>query len=579
MVAATPESPNHSFIEGVTMLGYQAARSLCLLVLGIVSSGALASPGDCTPPEFMTRADIPGLGMAKVQGQEIGVELYGFAKAPVACITDETVFEAASLTKPLVAYLVMRLVDQGRLDLNDVLTERLPSLPLPKDDPRTGTVTLGMALAHSTGLDGSDDQELRFVSEPGETFRYYPAGYRLVQRIVEHIEGDTLEAIAQREVFEPLGMRNSSLIFRKDLLGRIATRHRMLGDAIHRDRDSTRPANAAVSLITTPRDYGVFLRAMMNGEGLSEQSRRAMFTPQVMVPETDGRVAWGIGWGLEPDRGTFFHYGDDGAAKSFVIGLTKGDRAIVYFANSFYGMAIAGEIAERLIPGDSPAVEWLGYASWNAPRRLVRRDTLRAFVTGDADLGMETFRQYERDYPDLDMDGTAAFLQWILEGRSMHEGRARVLAWQLEREPENVDHHLNLARAQRALGDVPSAMETLQNARSISDETITLWIDAQLSWLQDEQLARQSEGDEPAFGTTELAGDYGTWRVFSDDYSLLFQAGEGRTYTLRWMHGTTYAFEEIDWFRIRFVVTEGQASSVIGFYSDGRTDESIRSNE
>ena len=179
----------------------------------------------------------------------------------------------------MVAFLVMRLVDQERLGLDDVLTERLPSLPLPEDDARSRQVTIRMALSHSTGLQGSDDGELRFVNDPGETFRYYPAGYRLVQRIVEHVENAPLEDVARREVFGPLGMSSSSLVFREDLVSRVATRHRMLGDPIQRKRDPSRPANAAASLITTPGDYGRFLRAVLQGDGLSSDSLDAMLTP------------------------------------------------------------------------------------------------------------------------------------------------------------------------------------------------------------------------------------------------------------------------------------------------------------
>ena len=558
------------------MLGSQAARSFCALIIGIAATGTSASRPDCEPPEFMSRADIPGLGMAEVRGRDMEISLFGYAKAPSTCVTDETVFEAASLTKPVVAYLVMRLADRGRLSLDDPIVGHLPTLPLPSDDPRSGRVTVRMALAHSSGLDGRDDQTLRFIGEPGERFRYYPAGYRLVQRVVEHLEGVSLETLARREVFEPLGMDSSSLVFREDLLGRIATRHRMLGDALERERDPTRPANAAASMITTPRDYGVFLRAMMSGDGLTDASRREMLTPQITVPDTGGRVAWGIGWGLEPDRGTFFHYGDDGAAKSFVIGSNADDHAIVYFANSYYGMAIAGEMAQTLIPGDSPAVDWLGYASWDSPRRLARRDTLRAFVDGDADQGMDTFRRYERDHPDLDMGNTASFLQWVLEGRSLHEGRARVVQWQVEREPDNAEHRLNLAQAHRARGDLSSAADAFRAARSLSDESVRAWIDGQLAWMQDEILEDERPGNEPEFTSQSITGTYDTWRVWLDDARLRFQAGEGRTYTMRWMHGRTYAFEEVDWFRLTFTVEDGQATSVTGRYSDGRSSESMR---
>lgn len=560
------------------MLAIRAARSLSLFVFAVLAARALATQEGCDVPEFMARADVRGLGLAEVRAEIIDVSVYGFAAFPTACVTEDTVFEAASLTKPLVAYVVMRLVDRGRLGLDDVLIERLPSLPLPEDDPRSGTVTIRMALAHSTGLDGADDAELWFVDEPGAAFRYYPAGYRLVQRVVEHLEGDTLEAIARREVFEPLGMESSSLVFREDLLDRVAVRHRMLGDAFQRTRNPARPANAAASLITTPADYGKFLRAMLDGEGLTPASRDAMLTPQVEVPETGCGVAWGIGWGLEPARGTFFHWGDDGAAKCFAIGSTADERAIVYFANSYYGMAIAGEIAERLVAGRSPAVEWLGYSSWDDPMRLARRDTVRDFVEGDADAGMETFERYASRYPELDMDGVASFVSWVLDGRGKHEGRARVLAWRIARQPENASLALDLARSLRESGDLGGAIASLRKALPLADPGMKPSVEARLHWLEGEQLAQENRGREPEHDRSQLEGSFGTWRIYSEGNELVFQPGESRSYRLTWMFATTYALEGLDWFRLRFELEDGRALSVVGLYSDGRIDEALRAD-
>ncbi|MEM7755880.1 MAG: serine hydrolase domain-containing protein [Planctomycetota bacterium] len=578
------------------MLGTQVLRSLRLLVLiatplagialGVVALGAIGlaatatragdSRADCAAPLFMTRADIPGLGLADVRDDRIDVTVHGYARAPVDCVTDATVFEAASLTQPVVAYLVLRLVDRGQLDLDDPMIDLLPTLPLPTDDGRSARVTVRMALAHMTGLEGPDDRPLVFASEPGANFRYYPAGYRLVQRVVEHIEGATLEEIARREVFGPLGMESSSLVFRADLLDRVATRHRMLGDALERDRDPNRPANAAASLITTPADYGRFLRATLKGEGLTTTSHHAMLKPQIQVPESGGRVAWGLGWGLEPQRGTFFHYGDDGSAKCFTIGSLNNDRAIVYFANSFYGMAIAGEIAERLIPGPSPAVEWLGYAAWDDPRRLARLNTIRAFVEGDADLGMATFKRFGREYPDLDMDSLANFVSWILDGRSKHEGRARVLAWQLERQPDNLGLMLERARSLQACGDSAGAIETLRNAMQRADEPAAERLGNQIRWIEDElKMIDPSRRPSPV-AARALAGQFGERRISVESGVLWYQRADRPRYKLAWMHGTTYRFEGDDSFRIRFEVERGRASKVVGLYADGRTDESLR---
>ena len=567
---------HHCPPKGTMMLPRITARCASLLCLTALAASAGGQTADCVTPDFMSRADVRGLGVADINGTNLNVSVYGYAEYPFDCVTEDTIFEAASLTKPVVAYLVMRLVEQGRLGLDDALLERLPELQLPADDPRTPQVTVRMALAHSTGLQGPDTGTLRFVRDPGETFDYYPAGYRMVQRIVESIEGASLEEIAQREVFRPLGMTSSSLVFRADLLENVATRHRMLGGPFQRDRNPDAPANAAASLITTPGDYGRFLRAILNAEGLRPESVRTMLTPQVSVPDTNDRVAWGIGWGLEPEGGTFFHWGDAGATKSFTMGSLSERRAFVYLTNSYYGMAIAGEMSTQRFPGAHPSVEWLDYGAWDDPRRCARRDVVRAFVEGTADQGMETFFAYERDYPTLDMDNLANFVVWIIGGRQKHEGRARLLAWQIERQPDNIDLYLNRVRSLRAVGDDTAAVEDLREVLKRTDDSTAATIRNQITWIEDEMRAEQMQGQSPPFTASNLVGTYGERRIFMEGDLLRYRRGEGQTYTLRWMHGRTYAFEEFDTFRLRFIIDDDRIVSVMGLYEDGRTDESPR---
>jgi hypothetical protein len=70
-------------------------------------------------------------------------------------------------------------------------------------------------------------------------------------------------------------------------------------------------------------------------------------------------VAWGLGWGLEPDRGSFFHWGDNSGFKAFVVGSLTDRSAVVVLTNGDNGMAIMPDVINRLMPGDHPAFKWL----------------------------------------------------------------------------------------------------------------------------------------------------------------------------------------------------------------------------
>ena len=83
---------------------------------------------------------------------------------------------------------------------------------------------------------------------------------------------------------------------------------------------------------------------------------------QPMQWTADQHIAWGLGWGLEPDAGSFFHWGDNGQFKAFVIGSLKDRSALVVFTNGSNGMAIMPDVIDRLMPGDHPAFLWLNYS-------------------------------------------------------------------------------------------------------------------------------------------------------------------------------------------------------------------------
>jgi len=75
------------------------------------------------------------------------------------------------------------------------------------------------------------------------------------------------------------------------------------------------------------------------------------------------RLAWGVGWGLEPETGTFFQWGDvdGGRFKAFAIGSARDRKAVVILTNGVQGMAIMPELVEQLVPGEHPAFGWLNY--------------------------------------------------------------------------------------------------------------------------------------------------------------------------------------------------------------------------
>lgn len=179
-------------------------------------------------PERMDASGIPGLAIALVRnGQVVWAEGFGVAnRLSGAPVTPETAFEVASNSKVVTAYTALRLVDQGRLTLDEPLAASLttPWLPPTGDG---GEITLRHVASHSSGLKDNDlfpaDKAIDF--EPGSAFAYSGVGFLYLQEAIEQVTGSSLEDAAQTLVFEPLPMASSSFAGHADLDPPMASGH------------------------------------------------------------------------------------------------------------------------------------------------------------------------------------------------------------------------------------------------------------------------------------------------------------------------------------------------------------------
>jgi CubicO group peptidase (beta-lactamase class C family) len=423
-------------------------------------------------PELMATAMIPGLSIALISnGQVAWHKGYGVSNASTkAPVTDDTVFEAASLSKPVFAYAVLKLVDQGRLDLDKPLSEYLPE-PYIAGDDRLKLITARIVLQHTTGFPNwrSAGKPLAIHFRPGEKFSYSGEGYVYLQKAVEHITGKPANDLLWELVFVPLGMRASSYIWCKEYDAQSATGHGLDGSPVLKIKPGK--ANAAASLHTTALDYARFIVAAMDGLGLEQGSADQMLSMQVKVdedctncltdksPHLSENLGWGLGWGLEKlDRGTFFwHWGDNGAFRCFAIASRQSRSGMVMFTNSIHGLSILNEMVQLTIGGMHPATSWVRYDQYNSPARRILFTVLKE----GADAGIRQYRAAAEKEPGTPVppENSINSLGYDLLRLKKVEDAIRIFQWNTELYPKSWNVYDSLAEAYATQGKKELAIQ------------------------------------------------------------------------------------------------------------------------
>lgn len=318
--------------------------------------------------------NVPGLAMAVIRNGKADRIICagscgGRSNQPVS---DRTRFQAASLSKPVFAYVVLQLIAAGDFSLDQPLAQIMPDYDIARDFI-TSQITARHVLSHTSGLPNwrNSRQPLKSHFFPGSRFSYSGEGFVYLQKAVEAVTGKTTEALARQLIFLPLGMTQSSFIRPADFLQGDARPYTVNG--ILHDRSPTSEANTAHSLLTTASDYARFVVAALNNDRLAPYLSEEWMAAASQVPagqienldETpalcDPAVGWGLGWGVETRAGRVFHWGANPGFKNFVLMSPEDGNAIVALTNGDSGFSVISQILNNFMPGDHPALRWLGY--------------------------------------------------------------------------------------------------------------------------------------------------------------------------------------------------------------------------
>jgi CubicO group peptidase (beta-lactamase class C family) len=357
--------------------------------------GSTISPAqiDTTVARLMKAAEVTGAGIAIFNDGKIAyLKAYGFRDTEKSLpLTVDSVMTAASFSKVAFAYLVMQLVEEGKLDLDKPVYQYFPK-PLPEypsyrdlaNDPLYKKITARMLLSHTSGFPNfrwiNDDKKLNINFEPGSRYAYSGEGIELLQFVVETIANQPLQELMQAKVFQPLGMTRTSMVWQDRFESNYANGYDEYGRSIGPER---RPkADAAGSMQTTPRDFAQFLLAVMNGKGLQPKTRELMLSPQIQIlakhqfPTMENiatdenkaiRLSYGLGWGLywTPYGKAFFKEGHDVGWRNYTVVFDQSKTGLLIMTNSANGEAMFKELIETLLKNSYTPIEWEGYTPYD----------------------------------------------------------------------------------------------------------------------------------------------------------------------------------------------------------------------
>lgn len=350
--------------------------------------------------QLMSDAQVHGMAVTIFNGDTTTYQkTFGYKdfknKLP---LTDSTNIYGASFSKAVFAVLVMKLVEEGIIDLDTPLESYLPKKiyeyePLTRwhdnfsdlaSDTLYHKITARMCLAHTAGFPNwrwfEADKKLKVKFEPGSRYQYSGEGMVYLQVILEKILNKNLESLAQEHIFKPLGMKNSGYRWYERFEKDFAYGHSALGELYHKDTDNE--PRGPSTLETSAMDYTKFLEAVLQGKLISKASWAALFTPQIRIRSTRQfgplsneettrydriQLSYGLGWGLFKTPYGFgaFKEGHGDGFQHYSAVFPKVGKGIMIMTNSDNGEGIFKELLEVALGDTYTPWEWENYIPYD----------------------------------------------------------------------------------------------------------------------------------------------------------------------------------------------------------------------
>ena len=318
---------------------------------------AMALPDKDTIAGWLHRSNVPVVGIGLIeQGRVKQVKVFGVLHPGIPA-SNNTIFHVASLTKPIVAILTLKLVSMKRWSLDEPLSDYFVD-PDVKDDSRHLKLNTRLVLTHQTGLPNwrgnEPSHKLSFAFEPGTDTKYSGEAFQYLREAMEHKFGVPLDKLSAQWVFRPFGMNDTRHYWDSSMdESRYAGRHDKDGKAL--EQEKWYEAHAANLLLTTVGDYSKFGVNVLIGAGLSEQVYKEMVTPhspkgKELPPSVNPfGLCWLLVRNLSNGEYALVHSGRNPGIATIVVLLPQSKRGVVVLTNGENGEEVYKKVlAESL---------------------------------------------------------------------------------------------------------------------------------------------------------------------------------------------------------------------------------------
>lgn len=302
---------------------------------------------------WMRQHHIPELAISYISGGKVEqLSVFGELE-PGGPAPANSIWNVASLTKPVTTMVALKLAGAGKFSLDEPLKEYYLDPNLAGDSLLDG-LTARHILSHRSGLPNwrreMPEGKLGFLFPPGTGYKYSGEGFEYLRKALEAKFGKGLNDLATELIFEPLKMQDTRYFWDEGMdISRFAKGHRGVGKTYPTYKHST--ANAADDLLTTLEDYSKFVIHVMEGAGLPDTLFRKMTSPVHRLKENK---SVGLGWFIYENLDStgaacLSHGGDDQGVHTIVFLIPSTGEALIIFTNSDNGTSAYEPIVQHYL--------------------------------------------------------------------------------------------------------------------------------------------------------------------------------------------------------------------------------------